>query len=135
MFPAYKVPQDNCCCFAVNLPIDFTVTSKMSQSGFRFLGSQSLVLKINGQFDRQAKLLGDVACFAGRISFGPVHIERQANHQPTGVLSFDLLGDAPQQILPTSALNRFEGADSQPQLIAHCHADPSGWPGRHLAVP
>jgi hypothetical protein len=110
--------------FAVRVRIDLSLAEPLStQRSLGLFGSKTLVLKSQGQAERQLKLSCDATDFLCRIAFAAVEAERQTQDHLTNVKLLAQFVEGFDELLPVRAAQRLERSHGQAHLVGDGDAD------------
>ena len=74
---------------------------------------QPLVLQVNRNVKRSAKVLGEATGLPGCIIFTAVETERQTDYQSPRIIGFDDCSHAPEQVFPAAPFDKRQGVGSE----------------------
>src|SRR5437588_10845859 len=102
-----KISQDDRGCLAINMLTNFAL--RIACGAQRFFGltrCQPLILKIDGNFEREFKITSELACLSSGLTFRAIKIERQTNPYPSRVKALKQFGHRAQQFFPIRSSQR-----------------------------
>lgn len=93
-----------------------------SQRGLGCLRSKTLILKIDGDAQRQFKLSRDVPNLPRRVSLAAVEAQRQTQDHLSHVKLHAQFFEGSEELFPVRPAQSLERAYGQTQLVGHCDA-------------